>query len=326
MASGPGRSALHSVRSPRVLDLDRVPPRTRVSRTDLTIVLGAALALVLIGVARLPSSAPSTGLGLGVGAPAAAEDRLAAAGDTLESLTTVGGSGYSFTALQRNRLHAKPAGPRISITDPKDQAKVLAVVDERLVNAMVSTGTVRPEGFYMEMRLGPADGVEPDLSTKPVFTVLVDTDGTLWRDDGAGWYRTDIAPGMGFDPASAGLLPSLLRRLTAPTALGAKVVGGVSLAAYRGGGTVVDYPGVVAADGKDFTSPAFEVAVFLDDQGRLARLETVAQNRNQKIFDLLSETALTFGYDDVAAMPAPEPTMAPESPPPADPADQNVGP
>lgn len=245
--------------------------------------------------------------------------QLAAAADAVDAAIAKGGTGLTFEVVQRNTLHAKPGGPQIALRAEDDRTKVVALVDDFYVNAMVSRGIVTGDAFWMFMRRGPAEGQAADFErSEPVFSVI-ERDGALWRNDGDGWYGTDGSPGMGMDPVSARRLPQLLRSLAGAASLEPALFDGRLLVGIRGTTTRDDYPGVVASDGKDFTDATFEVECWLDEGGRLVRLVAHARNLNQTTWDLVAETIVTFGYGATGDPPEPSPTMAPEPLPTSEP-------
>jgi hypothetical protein len=251
--------------------------------------------------------------GAALAAPPAAVGALDLAAAKLEASLGSGGTGISFRVVQRNTVFARPDGPKISVVEDADPHKVVATVDEYAVNSMVSVGGVSPAGFWMEIRQGPEPGATPDFEKSPLFWRVSERDGSLWRDDGAGWYPVDVSPGMGMDPITARLLPALVRGLSDLRDLGQVELDGRSLHAFKGRATPELYPGVVASDGKDFTSETFEISVWLDEDDRLVRLQAAPKNLNQKVFDLIADTVVELSYDQPLPPPAPQPTMTPES-------------
>lgn len=282
-------------------------------------------AIGLIVVMRAHSPAPGPYLSGGVLVTSLSADQLrSVAATTLDAALAKGGSGLTFEVVQRNTLHTKPGGPPIELKAEDDHSKVVATFDEVYANAMVSTGAVTDSAFWMQMRRGPAKDEAPDFSGAELRYSVIERDAVLWRDDGDGWYRTDVSPGMGMDPVSARKLPALLRELQGATSLDATELDGRFVAGVSGVTTVDDYPGVVASDGKAFTDPTFEVRCWFDDAGRLVRLEASARNLNQTTYDLVSQTVVTLGYGPTGDPPDPSPTMVPVPPPTDGPADIGV--
>jgi hypothetical protein len=276
-----------------------------------------ALLVLLIGAAAIVLVRTGSVAG---GTPPSVDHLRTAAADSLETALGAGGSGIGFEVTQTNTLHAKEGGPQIEVTAPDDQTKVVGLVDEYQVSTIFSRGAVTPSVFWMEMRGSQA--AMPDFSTADFFARVVDRSGELWRDDGIGWYRTDESPGVGMDPATARLLPDLLRSLDKAAALEPKLLDGRMASGIRGTSVPSAYPGVIAADGATFTEKAFEVDCWFDDQGRLVRLEARAQNLNQTTYDLIATTVVTFSYGAPGDPPETTPTKAPEVLPTSDPASE----
>ena len=268
-------------------------------------------ALVVAGVAYARLAPPET-VTVGVtevtgGAPNGTPGELkAAAADLLAATTAKGGTGYRFEIVQRSTFVEKAGGPRID-------------ADDAYLIGLVETGYVLPSGFYMEMRSGPGTA-EADASLTDgelMYRTLV-KGGTTYRDDGDGWYPTDLPPGVGLDPVTAAALPGLLRHTKAPkdadlTAAEGEL-GKAETAAARAitaEGEVVDIPGVVAADGKAFTEITDPMAFTFDDAGRLVGITVTARNTNVTDYDLVVVTEIRLRYDDVpTGLPKPEPAYA----------------
>jgi hypothetical protein len=234
----------------------------------------------------------------GVGAelaPGSASDLKAFAADVLEASVAQGGAGYTFEIVQRSTLWAKAGGPKIEVPDPNDRYTTMALADSYALGSLIERGGVSPDGFWMEMRTGPEPGVAPDWTADYHFGAIA-SDGKVWRDDGDGWYETDDPPGIGLDPITAGRLPALLRNATEARDDGSEIVAGVSSRRLEAAGRVVDVPGIVAADGAPFTAIAAPVEFSFDEDGRLVRVHILARNENQKTFDLLVDTVITFAY------------------------------
>lgn len=257
--------------------------------------------------------------------PGSATEQLAVAADALEAAMAKGGTGLTFEVIQRNTIYAKPGGPLISVRDEADHARVVAELEESYINALVSRGAVTADAFWMEMRLSPGEDPDPDFAASGLFAKVLERGGVIWRDDGDGWYETDVSPGTGMDPASARLLPRLLRSMADVSSLQPEVREGRLLPGVRGIAKVDDYPGVVASDGQAFTSPTFEIRYWLDEAGRVVRLETSASNLNQTVYDLVSETIITFGYGAPGDPPEPSPTMGLRPPAADEPEAAEVG-
>ncbi|MBI2781170.1 MAG: RHS repeat protein [Chloroflexi bacterium] len=244
----------------------------------------------------------------GTPGPLTADERKAGAADRFEAALAAGGSGVTFEVTQHNTLYARAGGPKIELTDPADQTKVVAQVDERYVNTILSQGSVTADAFWMEMRVSRAFDA---MFAKADFLVRVqEADGKLWRDDGAGWYGTDESPGVGMDPVTARLVPTLLRSLadaqpTDPLQFDGRVLPGISGTAAKG-----VFPGVIAADGVGLTEATFQVESWFDAEGRLVRLQARARNLNQSTYDLISETVVTFGYGGAGKPPELTPIMS----------------
>jgi len=274
---------------------------------------GVLAAILVVGLqARGAATAATTSgdgqsvpLGVGAGARTATELKGDAA-TVLEAALAKGGTGVTFEIVQRSTMHAKQDGPKIEVPDPSDRHKSLGFADEYPLGSLIERGAITPDGFWMEMRTGPAPGAEPDWAAEYQFGALV-RDGKTWRNDGEGWYETDTPPGIGLDPRTAALLPQLLRNATAPTDKGAASLDGRSVRRVDATGRVADAPGIVAADGEAFTELKDPLEFSFDDQGRLVAIRSVARNTNMTDFDLLVETVITLGYP-TAAEPLPEPS------------------
>lgn len=257
------------------------------------------------------------------GAPAGTASELtAAAADLLEQATAKGGAGYRFEIVQRSVITARPGGPQVEIPDPADPHRSLGTTDAYYLIGLTQTGYVTPAGFTMEMRAGPATAeAAADTKAGEVLFRALATGGVTYRDDGEGWYETGQPPGIGLDPATAALLPRLLRN-----AAGAKDAG---LAAAEGElgradpsavraltttATTTDIPGIIAVDGAPFTQLTKPVALAFDAAGRLASILVTARNTNLDRYDLIVVTEITFAYDDVpTALPDPRPAwVAPD--------------
>lgn len=298
----------------------------RVAARAVSAGVGLAIIVVAIGLillVRTQYGVPSA-FGGGQGTPMTADELRNAAAGSLEQAIGPGGSGISFDVVQHQTLHAKPDGPRIELRDPADPETIVGVVDEYQVGSILSRGGLTAEAFWMELSVASKD--QPtEFSAATFFSRVLQRDGELWRDDGAGWYLTDASPGVGMDPATARLLPSMLRSLGGATALEPALLDGRLLLGVRGTSTPDAFPGVIAADGAAFTEQSFTVDCWFDDQGRLVRLEARARNLNQDTYDLVSATTVTLTYGPPGDPPVPTPTMAPEALPTSEPEAAEVG-
>ncbi|MBA2721227.1 MAG: hypothetical protein H0U52_18590 [Chloroflexi bacterium] len=274
----------------------------------LSSVVPILVAFALLAILAYGRGGPPATLAVGAPTPESPALALTAAAAQLEQKTAKGAPGYTFEIVQRSTIHARPGGPQIEIPDPIDRNKSLGFADTYEVGALIERGAVTPDGFTMEMRTGPAPGKPADW-TAPYQFGVISTAGKTFRDDGAGWYLTDSPPGIGLDPATAALLPGLLRNATGVANDGFTKVGEVLLPKVTGSAKVADIPGVVAADGAPFTELVAPLDFAFDDQGRLAQVHVLARNTNLDVYDLLIDTTITFAYPDQAA-PLPEPVPA----------------
>jgi hypothetical protein len=282
--------------------------------------LSLVVALAIVGAAVVARGAPSIHAQSGEASNAGAEgltavNRMAAAAAFLDAAIGPYGSGYHFSSIQRTTEYAKADGPAIAVVDPADPRSVVGTTTELFVNAMTTRGFVTGDGFFMEMHLGSNDSTMADLEAGPKTFSVIAKGSQLWRDDGQGWYQTDASPGMGIDPISARLLPAALANVKGLSLVGPELLDGRSATRLDATFASADYPGAIAADGKDFTEPSFPVRVWLDDQDRVVQLVLTARNLNQTLYDLVAETTITFDYGPPGEIPAPVPTMAPEPSP-----------
>lgn len=283
------------------------------STLALVVVLAIAAAIVVV---RTESRA--------VGAPPDVNAMRAVAAEGLEAAIGKGGSGVTFDVTQVTTLYAKDGGPRIEVTAPEDQTKVVAIVDSRYIGSVFSAGAWNADAFWMEMRA--SQDAQADYATADFFARVLERDGELWRDDGVGWYLASESPGVGMDPATARLLPNLLRSLSGASTIESRQLDGRVQQGLRGTSAPEVFPGVIAADGASFTETAFQVECWFDELGRLVQLEAQARNLNQTTYDLVSKTVITFSYGTTGDPPMPAPTMAPEAPPTSEPVAGEVQP
>jgi hypothetical protein len=275
----------------------------------LALVAVLAIATLGVGVARTPLTAVAAPVSGGAPAGSAAELKLAAA-DLLEQATATGGAGYRFEIVQRSTIQARPDGPKLPAANPDDpQASPLGEVDAQYLMGLTESGFVTPAGFSMEMRAGPGEAAAPaDPRTGELqFRALV-RDGKTYRDDGLGWYATDAPPGIGLDPASAALLPRLLRNASDARDVELDAVEGElgrvdprALRALTAAAVVADLPGIIAADAASFTKLIGPIALTFDSDGRVIGIVVTAHNTRMETFDLVVVTEIAIHYDGVPA-------------------------
>jgi hypothetical protein len=286
-----------------------------VRRGPLQAILRAAEAvLLLLGVVgllwwSLATRGPAVHRGaltLGPGAATVGELQDAAA-TKLSAALAKGGSGISFEIVQRATVTAKPGGRPVPIPDPDDPEKVLGYAPEVFANALIERGTATADGFYSEIRTGPPPDAAPDWNGTIKMQALT-LAGKTYRNEGDGWYPTTRPPGVGLDPVTVRLLPSLIRNATAAADAGVDPAD-PSVREITATGAVADMPGVIAADGAAFTKLRGPVTFGLDPDGRLTKLHLVALNTNLTEFDLVvvTDVALTYGAGE---LPKPEPAYS----------------
>lgn len=284
----------------------------RLRGTRLIVALLVPL-LLLATVALVRASGVINGATLGpIGAQSLdPADLTAAAADHLEDATKAGGPGYRFQIVQTSTMVAKPDGPRIEVPDPIT-GDTLRLADTYFLNSVIEQGVVRPDGFWSQMRAGPAEGEAPDWEGAQVMYEALVRDGERWRSDGDGWYQTDGLPGIGLDPETAALLPALLRGATAAMDLpsGDAKTDPAAARNLEAAADPADLPGLVAADGLAFTELLGPLAYGFDDLGRLISITAVARNMNMTEHDLIVETRIVVAYDDVDPLPEPKPLVS----------------
>jgi hypothetical protein len=274
---------------------------------SLVLLLGGIGALVIFraGVseaAGLPGAVDVSAL--------SATELMDGAATKLQATTDAGGSGYRFEITQTSTMIAKAGGPRIPVPNPVTRG-TLRMADTYFLNAILEQGVARPDGFWSQMRAGPAEGAKADWAgAKVMFEALV-RDGQRWRNDGEGWYQAGALPGVGLDPETAALLPDLLRggKNVADLPVGDAKVDPAAARTLGAQAKAVEIPGVVAADGAAFTKLTAPVAYGFDDTGRLVSVTVSALNTNMTEFDLVIETSIRIAYDGVAGLPEPKPVL-----------------
>ena len=273
------------------------------------ILLGAVGAIVL---ARSGSLDPYLSIGLvnpGVAELDPAELKSAAA-DKIEAATAKGGSGYAFEIVQTSTITARPGGPLIDIPDPNDGRVIIGKANEYPYYTMLEQGVVRPNGFWSELRSWPIGAGKPNWEKAELRRSALVRDGESWRNDRQGWYQAEVVPGVGLDPATAALLPRLLRQSEAPTKLADGVLDGKTVIRIAADGEVRDMPGVVSADGEKETRIDQPIEFSFDGIGRLVQIHVVALNTNlEGDYDLVVDTVIAIRYDDVGSLPAPDPAV-----------------
>jgi hypothetical protein len=239
--------------------------------------------------------------------------QLETAAQALESATASGGPGYRFDVVQRQVEYPKAGGSDLPIVDAASPQIIQKRVDHLYVNSVLARGRVGPGVVWMEMRFGPDETTTPDYVVAPTMFGVIAKDGGLWRNDGLGWYATTVSPGVGMDPTTASLLPTLLRTIATVTDEGADVIAGQAAHRYRGQVDVSVFPGVVASDGAAFTESPIGVDVWLDGSNRLIALEGRARNLNESTLDLKIVTRILITYQAAGSAPDPLPSAPPPS-------------
>lgn len=277
-------------------------------------VVGTLLILAILGgllaFARGPHGLSTAGAGVGLAPGAAAgltpAGLASAAADALVAAHDKGAGGITFQIVQIATLHAKSGGPKIDVPDPNSRGS-LGLADEYQIGSTIERGAYTPGGFWMEMRAGPQKGEKPDWNGAAYEFGAIVRAGTTYRNDGKGWYETDSPPGIGLDPATAALLPSLLRQATSPADVGTADLAGLPVRNVAAATKIADAPGIMAVDAASFTAITDPMTFAFDDRGRLVQLHAITKNTNEKTFDLLVDTVITFNYP-LTADPIPDPT------------------
>lgn len=274
--------------------------------------MGAVLLVLVVATgARAGALAPRPAIAVGGDAPDVASLQGSAA-SALATALTKGGSGITFEIIQRSTIVARDGGPRIPVPDPVDPHKTIAKADQYFLNAITERGFATADGFYAELRAGPAPDEKPDWDAEVRLQAL-ETGGTTFRNDGEGWYETDAPPGVGLDPVSVRLLPLFLR-----DAAGAKDAGvnpgDASLRDIAATGALQHAPGIIAADGASFTELLGPATFSLDPDGRLVGVHAAARNTNLEDFDLVVETDIVLRYGVDGPLPDPSPALGAAKP------------
>lgn len=234
-----------------------------------------------------------------------------AAADFLDAATAKGGVGYTFEIVQLSSLNQQPGGPLIDIPDPVNRGGSLGKTDHYELATFIERGAVAPGGFWLEIRDGPTKDAKPDFETATYELGTIVRDGLTYRDDGEGWYETKNPPGIGLDPATAALLPTMLRGTTERKDVDTTPADGSQVARTLEATTnVADLPGFIAVDGAPFTAFTGPLELGFDEGGRLVSIHGIARNTNLKAFDLLVDTTMTFTYPTSPPdIPKPDPII-----------------
>lgn len=277
------------------------------------------------------------------------------AADVLTRALAPGGGGIEFEIVQVSTIAARPGGPLVEIPDPIDRRKSLGLAERYSLDTMIQRGFATPDGYWMEMLQGPRaeskEGYKLDTA-RIAYRALV-REGIAYRDDGDGWYETDLLPGIGLDPATVALLPTMLTGATEardvavapptersanepvtgdplevaippvdPAAI-ADAIDGLKgpelppVRALEATTTAEDIPGIIAVDLAEATEITTPARLAFDDAGRLVTITILARNTLLEVHDLLVETVITFRYPtDPPELPKPEPAFV--EPAPAD--------
>ena len=264
---------------------------------------------------------PASLLGPGAAVTMTPAELQTTAAEAIERAVAPGGTGVTFEIVQRSTVHTRAGGDPLEIADPADPAKTVAVATVP-AGTYLERGALTPAGFHSEIRRGPDDpAAKVDWDASPMELSALLRDGKTWRNDGAGWYATDRPPGIGLDPATAALLPTLLRGLSeARDAQAGQDDPFADVAPSRrlaGATKVADVPGIIAVDLADATEIDDPADLAFDGSGRLIGLRIVARNTHLDAYDLLVETVIRFAYPERAPpLPAPEPVYVAPTPEP----------
>lgn len=285
----------------------------RLIRGSIAVAVALLPAAALAGILIL--RATDTPVDPRVGATLTADQRLDLAADTIVVAMARGGAGFTFTVVSRSTLVARAGGPKIEIPDPTDPSKVASLADSYYIGASIASGAVTPDGYWIQMRRGPdsATGAPDFVAAEPTLAALVRA-GVIWRNDGAGWYVTDIAPAIGLDPATIARLPKLLREAGGPSLAGAFTTDSGTLTKVSATGSVANAPGLIAVDLERETVLVAPMEFGLDDAGHLAWIHARLRNTNESTFDLIVDVTITITYPtSPPSLPDPVPTIDPNA-------------
>jgi len=307
MAATPVRHAL--IETPGVQRRESPPRRSSSMRRALASMMRLAMLVAVVAALAVARSGISAGL------PGAAPVPITAktAGTAFSNALKPGAGGVSFTVVQRSSVNARPGGPLVAVPDPSSPTVVIGQTDHYDLGSMIERGGVSSNGFWMEMRDGPSAGASPDFANAKYEFGTIVKGGLTYRSDGTGWYVTDRPPGIGIDPATAALIPTLLADSGATTPLPPTTIGGISVRQLAATAKVSDIPGLLAVDGAGFTELTAPLELGFDDTGRLVRIHGVARNTRLDTWDLLVDVVITFDYGTAGPIPDPSPIAVPSS-------------
>lgn len=270
----------------------------------------AMLPVIALGVAAVRAAPPTLSTPAGGGDATTA---LGTAATRLETALAKGGPGIEFRVVSRSTLYAKPGGPRIEIPDPADPRTVASLADEYYIGASIASGLASASGFWTQLRQGPSSPTaSADFVGAPATLASLVRGGVTWRNDGAGWYETDVPPAIGLDPATIESLPRFLRTAAGATVAGSITSAGTSLTRVTATGVIADAPGLIAVDLGPASVLVTPVELGLDAAGRLALIHARVRNTNERTFDLIVDVTIEIDYPASAPpLPDPLPTIDP---------------
>lgn len=272
---------------------------------------GVQLALVsaILGGALLARTGSASGAGTTL-TPIPAELSPAVAASAMSAALAPGAGGISFTVVQQTSIRARPGGPLLDLVDQADPYTVIGQTDTVRQASYIERGGISAEGFWMELRDGPATpDAKPDFENAPFEFGAIVKDGKTYRHDGEGWYPTDQPPGIGIDPATAALLPQLVGKIAGTTALDPLELDGKTIRQLAAPADISDIPGLLAVDAASFSEITAPIEYGFDDAGRVVRLHAVVRNTRIEDWDFLVDVVITFGYGDAGPIPDPSPAL-----------------
>ena len=275
-------------------------------RSRATNLLGSAfVSLVVLGVLVSVRVGP-----LQVLAAAPPDQQLDIAAAKIEA--ALRDIGFSFTVVSRSTLAARPGGPKIEVPDPANRFRTLGLADQYYVGGSIAEGFVTPDGYFLQMRRGPATAeAAPEFGKAEETLAALVRDGKTFRNDGRGWYVTDSPPGIGLDPRTISLLPTLLREATEAVDGDPRLKDGQLLTTVRAAGKVADAPGLMAIDAEAFTILDDPIEFAMDGEGRLVEIHAVMSNARQDTFDLVVDMIISISYAAPPPLPDAQPVWVP---------------